>query len=306
MKLFSKFNIVLFSVILLTSAILLLSAYLFSSDSIRIIFTNEDSVYTEITVANRGELILPEAPQKSGHVFCGWYFDNTTFSVELTPESLKESDLISPITVYAKFEPMEHIIKYVGGGTHSNPDALSLNVRHTLTDAKKSGYLFEGWFTDASYKTKATELYTKAPKITTLYAKWTPIEYHATFKNNGIIIRTVPFTVETSSLSEPELPQIVGYEAKWEPYTLSANNLTINAEYTPIVYKITYQNAYGISNPNPTEYTIESSTIKLSAVQKGGLTFEGWYVGNTLMEEIPEGSYGDIILVAKWDHFMIY
>ena len=305
MKRASKFKIAFFATIALITVILL-SSCVVADTSAHVIFMNGDNVYTEITVTNDGDLILPEAPKKAGHVFCGWFFDNNSFEEELNAESLKRKSTSAPITVYAKFDPMEHIIKYVDGGTHTNPSALSLNDHHTLTDAKKSGYSFEGWFTDKDFTTKITKLYSSTQKITTVYAKWSPIEYLATFKSNGITIRTIAFNVETSSLSEPALPEITGYEAKWESYTLSANNLTINAEYTPILYKITYQNAYGISNPNPTEYTIESSTIKLNAIKKGGLKFEGWYVGNTLMEEIPEGSYGDIILVAKWDHFMIY
>ena len=156
MKRFSKFNIALLAVISLTAAIFLLSSCIFSSDSTHILFMNGDAVYTEITVVNDAELILPEAPQKSGHVFRGWYFDNATFSIELTSESLKEMDQISPITVYARFDPMEHVIKYEGGGTHSNPDAISLNTSHTLTDAKKSGYTFEGWFADNDYTTPVT------------------------------------------------------------------------------------------------------------------------------------------------------
>ena len=72
------------------------------------------------------------------------------------------------------------------------------------------------------------------------------------------------------------------------------------------VYTITYDGLFGTSHINPTEYTVWSPAIELSAPgNRNGYTFAGWY-GNAGFEgekatEIPSGSEGDITLWAKWE-----
>lgn len=53
------------------------------------------------------------------------------------------------------------------------------------------------------------------------------------------------------------------------------------AVWTPIVYSIAYDGATngvaGVSNPNPTSYTVEDNTISLAAPTRTGYTFDGWF-----------------------------
>ena len=64
-------------------------------------------------------------------------------------------------------------------------------------------------------------------------------EYTAQFVADGVVISTQKFTVDTESLSEPEIPQKAGYIAYWEHYELKESDIVIKAKYDlPSVFMI--------------------------------------------------------------------
>lgn len=69
----------------------------------------------------------------------------------------------------------------------------------------------------------------------TVNAEYTPIEYTVTFMAEGEVVGVVPYTVTTSYITEPEVPEKEGYTGEWEEYELTAENLTVNAVYTEIL-----------------------------------------------------------------------
>ncbi|MCR5485240.1 MAG: InlB B-repeat-containing protein, partial [Clostridiales bacterium] len=70
----------------------------------------------------------------------------------------------------------------------------------------------------------------------TIVAFYVPIEYTATFKADGKTVGTVKFTVESETITEPDVPKKEGYTGKWETYTLKAENITVNAVYEPMIH----------------------------------------------------------------------
>ncbi len=168
----------------------------------------------------------------------------------------------------------------------------------------KSGYTFGGWYTDTALRTpfdfEAYAANNERGDIV-VYDKWEVNTYTATFMVGGnIIIEEVRFDADDMYVDEPDVPQRTGYTGAWEAYEIKAENLTINAVYTPIPYNITYENTLGAVNTNPATYNIESATITLADITAPGYTFEGWFVGEEKVESIELGSYGDITLTAKW------
>ncbi|HBN12732.1 MAG TPA: hypothetical protein DD415_03860 [Clostridiales bacterium] len=67
-------------------------------------------------------------------------------------------------------------------------------------------------------------------------AVYIPIEYIAEFFADDIKIFSAPFTIENESLPEPKIPEKKGYSAEWETYEISAQNIRINAIFTPVTY----------------------------------------------------------------------
>ncbi len=167
----------------------------------------------------------------------------------------------------------------------------------------KSGYTFGGWYTDTALRTPFDfEAYAANNERTDIvvYDKWEVNTYTAIFMVGGnIIIEEVRFDADDIYVDEPDVPQRTGYTGEWEDYEIKAENLTINAVYTPITYNITYENTLGAVNTNPATYNIETA-ITLSGLTSPGYTFEGWFVGEEKVESIELGSYGDVTLTAKW------
>lgn len=208
------------------------------------------------------------------------------------------------ITVNAVYALVTYGIIYhnVTGATHSNPSDYDVEDEPiALQNASKDYYNFVGWYTDAAFQNKVTEIAIGNTGVVNLYAKWEAIEYTATFKDGNTVVDTVKFTVETESITVPAVPTHAGYTGKWENYALGAEDIVINAVYTAIVYTIEYENTKNVTNVNITSYTVESNKITLSNLTLAGYEFVGWFDGDTRITEIPTGSTGNITLTAKWN-----
>ena len=76
-------------------------------------------------------------------------------------------------------------------------------------------------------------------------------------------------------------------------------DITVYADWTPIVYNITYNNLLGIAQANPATYTVEDLPLTLlDPTETTGYTFSYWS-GET-EGAIPVGTLGDISLIAVW------
>ncbi|MBQ7338021.1 MAG: InlB B-repeat-containing protein [Clostridia bacterium] len=86
----------------------------------------------------------------------------------------------------------------------------------------KDGYMGK-W---DSYKLGAADI--------TINAVYTAIEYTVTFVADGTTVGTAKYTVENKSITEPAVPEKEGYTGKWESYTLTTGDVTVNAVYTAV------------------------------------------------------------------------
>ena len=132
-------------------------------------------------------------------------------------------------------------------------------------------------------------------------------EYTVTYYVNGEVYAEEKYTLDDTIVMLPA----PDYDANG--YTFSGWDKTITrigdgdeeikGYITIIQYSITYDVKDGENSPqNPIRYTIESGKIVLEdGTEKENFFFAGWYdpEGN-LVTEIPEGSYGDISLTAKY------
>ena len=240
--------------------------------------------------------ITLENLEKLGYTFDGWYNDGRKVT-EIAAGSTGN------LVLTAQWTPIGYEIKYhnIAEATHSNPDVYDVEDQPlALSSASKTGYTFTGWYTDSACQNKITEVAIGTTGELNLYAGWEIIEYTATFKDGGNTVEEITFTVETETINEPSVPTHNGYNGKWADYVLGTNDITINAEYTPIVYTITYENTKNATNTNVTSYSIESATITFENIAKLGYTFDGWYNNGTKVTEIAAGSTGNLVLTAQW------
>ena len=264
-------------------------------------------------------LLAPTAADGNAATFKGWYVLDGDTKVTIT--EVKQGST-GNLDIYADFDYAKHDITYVlnaiGVTNHANNPTFSTigSEEIFLYDLSAVGYVFQGWYSDASLadEYKITHIPAAISAPYTVYAKWEKTVYDITY--TGVTAAETPeintFTVEdTVVLENPtERP---GFRFKgWKdasgnvvttiPQGTSAS-VTLEAVWESATYTIEYDLANGTapSTANPTTYTITSADIVLNNPTRAHYTFAGWVdeFGNDVTT-IVSGSYGDIKLTAKW------
>lgn len=250
------------------------------------LYVDGESVGTRtFTVENSTVSNLPSVPEKTGYA---GVWENYEIKAENT-------------SINAIYTPIKYTITYSGteDTTNTNVTEYDIETKVELSDIIRVGYTFDGWYN--SYGVKVTEIAVGTVGNVTITARWTPIEYTATLYVDGESVGTRPFTVEDSAVDNlPAVPEKSGYTGTWDIYEIKAENISINAIYTPIKYTITYNGVEDATNSNVTQYDIETN-VELLDITRIGYTFDGWYDSNDeKVTEIAIGNIGDMAFTAKW------
>ena len=223
----------------------------------------------------------------------------------------KNETTLAKVTI-AKLAVYTITYKLDGGKNGKNPASYNVTTATiALKNPTKTGYTFKGWYSDAKFKTKVTQIAKGSTGNKTFYAKWSKNTYNITYKlNSGKNASGNPktYTVTTSTITL-KAPTRKGYNFKgWYNGTKkvtkiakgSTGNITLTAKWSVITYKITYKLNSGKNNSkNPKSYKVTSSVV-LKAPTRKGYTFKGWYNGSKKVTQIKKGSVGNITLTAKW------
>lgn len=261
---------------------------------------------------------LPEAPEKKGYHFDGWY---------------REQDLITPITkidtsigkdwyIFPKYSPIEYTVNYRlnKNETNSAENPFSYTMEDDnifLEEAYKRGYLFKRWYTygENGLKTTVTEINTSLCSNITLYAEFQIINYQISYEIGGTINPNPTSYTLADSRIPLETPFRRGYEFDgWykdseflEPITEidceQEKDIVIYGKWIPLTYHIQYELNGGMNaKENLTEYTVES-VFDLKDPGREQYDFIGWYKDEKFQEPISsinEDTCSDLTLYAKW------
>lgn len=155
----------------------------------------------------------------------------------------------------------------------------------TLQTPSKSGYTFDGWYTQSSGGTKVSNTYTPAGNVT-LYAHWTNVNYTLTINPNGGIWNNTTSNSTKTGTTNSKL-SIANPTPKG--YTVSFNSNGGN-NVNSITSQRTFTNwsLSGSGSISGTTYTFGSGnatltanynngSITLPSATKAGHNFKGWY-----------------------------
>ena len=252
-----------------------------------------------------GEEFTLEVPTRLGYTFGGWKTEDEVLLTDGEGVGVGAWDIAADTALTATWTVNTYNIEYknMDGALNAESNPASYTIEDddiTLAAPTKTGYTFVGWTSDEAGEEAVTTLDTSACEDVELWAQWTVNSYTATFVADGETVDEVEFTVEDEALTEPTVPSKVGYTGKWEEYDIVADDITVEAVYTAIVYDVEYVGLEDGTHSNASEYTIESETIVLQDASRVGYDFVGWYDGEQEVTEIASGSHGDKTLTAKW------
>lgn len=240
------------------------------------------------------------------------------------------------VILYAEWTPLPdktHRITYhnLEGAENRNPDSYSFEKDVKLANPVRTGYTFNGWYTDAAYESKkVASISRKETKDMELYAKWTENQYtikydgnkgscpkgvkmvpvqtsytHAvTLTDNAFIRKGYEFTGWNTKKDGTGVP----YEDKDSVTGLSDKNkgtVTLYAQWQAVSYKVTYENMgeAADNSMNPDGYTVEKG-VTLKTPEWYGYTFKGWYSDSECKKKVTKISKNTaqpVTVYAKWE-----
>ena len=148
---------------------------------------------------------LPE-PTKKGYIFDGWY-TNQNFETKVT--RITEVQITENQTLYAKWRPNTYQANLYANGGSVSPTSIIVTYDSpygTLPTPTRTGYTFNGWFTQSSGgdRVESTTV-VKTASTHSLCAQWDANTYTVNFNANGGSVGTPSKTVTYDS-TYGELP----------------------------------------------------------------------------------------------------
>lgn len=296
--------------------------------------STDGSMEPQTIVYGNHAVLAANAFVREGYTFTGW---NTkadgsgTFIADGADGSTLTTTPGAEVTLYAQWQITKYNIIYeLGGGKNNSANPATYTIKSkaiTLKNPTRKGYVFAGWYKNASFKSKFTKISSGSTGDVTVYAKWTAKTYTVKFSGNGSTSGSMPtlkkckygksYTLKTNAFKKKGY-KFAGWNTKANGSGTSYANkakvksltskqggtVTLYAQWTKAKYKITYDLKGGKnSSSNPASYKITTSTIKLKNPTRKGYTFAGWYTDakyKNKITQIKKGSTGNKKLYAKW------
>ena len=151
----------------------------------------------------------------------------------------------------------------------------TVTVRDTYNDGKNT---YTPWTTTDVIVTNNT--FTMIDSDVTFNSTSSATRYTATFRVNGNVIDTISYNEGDMSITEPKIPNIKGYDARWPQYTLSGD-ITVDAILIPKEYKVIYKIDEEIIFTDVYKY--DSKVIIRDTYSNGKYTYTPWTTSDVIV-----------------------
>lgn len=271
---------------------------------VTVTFLNKDgSVYASHKVA-KGSAFTEIPPVPTNQVSEGYeaYWNMTGVNL-----SAVNNDITIP---YAEKLTNYTVTYHLDGGENDQSNPLSFTVEtatKVLANAKKTGYTFDGWYTDPSFANKITAIEEGTAQHIELYAKFDINSYTISFVTNGGS-NVDPITQNYgTSVTAPAAPQKSGFTfGGWytdEALTsvfffdkMPSQSITVYAKWVPSsveTYTVQFCDWDGTVLYSQIVAKGENAVLPNEAPDRDGYRFDGWQ-GNW------ENVTGNRIVLAKY------
>ena len=243
---------------------------------------------------------------KSGYKFIGWSTTsnatNASYGDEESVKNLSTTDG-STVVLYAVWKLESSQITFAKNGGTGGTDSITAIFGENMpiiTVPTQEGYNFEGYFDSTSggvqyYSSTGTSLRNwDRDSDTTLYARWSLVEYIITLnKNNGTGGTNSVTVTYGSAMPNITVPIRTGYKFKgyydgsetcyytsagvsaknWDKYSAA----TLSAHWEANIYVVTLNANGGTGGSSSGEVAYASSMPAITLPTRTGYTFEGYY-----------------------------
>ena len=216
------------------------------------------------------------------------------------------------VTLYAVWTDTEFTIQWVlNGGENnlSNPKGYNLDmVRFDLLAPNRTGYIFDGWYTDSDFQTRITEIVCSDRKNYVLYAKWTAASYIVDLGEFGKISVTYDGTYDNLTTPYKTGHTFLGWYYNNTTLITNATKVTVasnhalSPKWQVNKYTVSF-NANGGTGDTSIK-TLEFGTTygTLPSVGRTGYDFIGWYYNDSLITANTTMTFaGNHTLRAEWE-----
>lgn len=208
------------------------------------------NVESEFTVPN---------PTRNGYQFGGWTYEGV---VEPVKDLKINRGTYGNLTLVANWQAETYQVYYFDGPYNLDlePNVYTIATGLVLPTPSKTGYSFEGWYTNSEFVGEAvTEIAQGEQGDRNYYAKFVPETYTITYYNGSEVIADSnlinEYTYsETQAVTLKMLPEKTGYSFAWlneqeDPVTKipagTTGNLVFYAKYTVKTYDVYFYHERG-------------------------------------------------------------
>ena len=254
-----------------------------------------------------GELPTPE---RTGYTFGGWYTYPTS-GTEVTASTV----FSSTDTIYAHWIENITVTFNPGEGTVSptSKTFTSGTAIGELPTPERTGYVFDGWYTDPTSGTEVTSS-TVFSSTDTIYARWLE-SITVTFNADGGEVSPSSKTFASgTAIGELPTPTKTGYDFDgWytdNTWTTEVTEETTFNTTTSIIAKweeseditVTFNADGGTVSPSSKTFAPNSAIGELPIPEKTDYVFVGWYTDNTWTTEVTAETTFDTTtsIIARW------
>ena len=260
-----------------------------------------DGQETVKTVAN-GECLtdIPD-PVKEGYIFKGWYIGETL--IDLSNYAITENTTFYAVFEFDGIQVPENNFRTLtfivdGEEFYSSTGINGKTFDNLPENPVKEGYTFIGWYIGDTKIDFSTYVVTVDVTFTAVFEEipQEPTTFTVKFVVDGI--ETVQTIEEGAYPTLPEEPTKEGYTFQgW----YMGDTLIEDVSTYPIIEDVTFTAVFEEIPQEPTIYTVKFVVDGVETIQtieegayptlpeeptKEGYTFQGWYIGDTLIEDV--------------------
>lgn len=261
--------------------------------------TIDDNIGSDSTSQTQkvGSTVTINAPSKTNYVFSKWSSSDANLIKD--KETNANLSFVMPareVSLVAQYTEKSFKITYQDSTPLASwPTTYTYGSTQNLPEPSKAGYIFMGWHKGSAQGEVVNQITSDTSGDITLYPAWSKLYKVKIQTSLGSQVQT-SLEAEYASGDDIIIPSssYEGYSFKnWEvksgnltlsqptsstlTFQMPTSDVTIQANYAPLQYALTYETNGGINDENNLSTYSYGSSMSFAPATKEGYRFDGWY-----------------------------